>query len=153
VAVIHSAHADSLAQHLKQEYADKNWFLANFYGADHLRYDSSGQALGGVTRGLGMNDSSVKVTGIDLSSRQLRIKARRLLLHELDSNGLVSQATKRKVVIEVQLDAQHLAPVDLDTLWSRIFMVRVQRFVHSVPDFWKPRVSAALTRLGRRAES
>jgi hypothetical protein len=129
LALIHPAHADSLAQHLKQEYADKNWFLANFQGADHLRYDSSGQALGGVTPGPWRNDSDVKVTGIDVSSRQLRIKAQRLLLHEQDRNGLVFQPTKRKLVIEVQLGPQLLAPADLDTLWSKIFILRVQRFV------------------------
>jgi TonB family protein len=142
------AHADSLAQHFKDEYQNKNWFLANFYGDDELRYDSDGQIMADLSPGVWTADGYVRVTGIDVSNQQLRIKAERLALYDEHGNGFIFQETERKLVIDVQLDPQHMTAQDLDALWAKIFIMRVQRFVDSVPDFWKPCVSAALTGSG-----
>jgi TonB family protein len=148
VVVVAPARAESLARHLKDEYQNKNWFIADFYGADHLHYDSNGQILGGLAPSLWMTDGYVEVTGVDISDGHLRITAQRLLLHDNDGNGLLFQRTKRKLVIEADLDPQHKTPRDLDELWAKIFIMRAQRFVDLVPDFWKPCVSAALTGSG-----
>ncbi len=140
-----AAYSDSVAKHLKDEYKNKIWFIANFYHEDDLSYNSDGQVQGTPSVGPWTIDGAVKVTDIDVSPKGLRISGQRLAAHEQSSDGFVLEKTKRKVTIEVALDPQHTTEQDLDVLWAKIFITSAERFVDLAPDFWKPCLWAALT--------
>jgi TonB family protein len=144
-----------LEQHLRDQYLGKTLLLRNFYGGNSLRYDGTGQLPKAATPGDWTVDGFVQVDDVEVSSRHLTIRAKRVHLGWFPEVGFSPvEDAKDKDKADKQEDARSLRiEVDLglatseaaDSALSQIFLTPQDHFAELVPDYWKPCVLAAST--------
>jgi TonB family protein len=144
VAVAQTLSTDALVQHLMQAYQGKTFVLRNFYADDQLRFDQNGQIAGPAKEGIWSVDGAVEVAQIKASTGTLQITGQRLALAR-NGRSLEYAKTKRRVTIELALDAMHATAESLAAALSHVFLTQNDHLLDLVPDYWKACIRTALT--------
>jgi TonB family protein len=150
-----ASHADDTERHLRDQYRGKILVLRGFYPGERLRYDSAGALAGGGDAGEWTIDGIVQVGDIHVSTRALKIKAKRLMVVSSGRNGLhfdaevaSGQKTLRKAALIVELEARmdgDGTEQKADAILSRIFLTSKDNFADAVPDFWRSCITDGLS--------
>lgn len=139
-----------LEQHLKDQYQGKIFVLRGFYSGDRLRYKSSGDLSHKAPSGDWTVDGIVQIKEVHISKQNLKIETERILV--TGKNGAFSLRTQnageRKMLrldIESELGKEDIAPAQVDSAMSKIFLTEQDDLSNLLPDYWKPCVLLALT--------
>lgn len=134
-----------LEQHLRDEYRDKTFVLRSFYSGDQLRYDSSGELIGGGAPGDWTSDGFVLIKEIHSSSRGLELNARRMLVIEAKGKEFqfLQENDKDRPGLKIQVEMHNPSPEQVDMALAKIFLTAQDQLANVVSSYWAPCLRAA----------
>jgi len=139
------AHANDLERRLQGSNQGKILVLRGFYSGERLRYDSSGVLAGQGDLGDWTTDGLVQVDQIRSSRRNLRIKAKRLMVVAEAKKGfrfveevslLHGNLKTARVEIEAAL-GDRVTQDQANAVLARIFLSPKDDFADLVPRYWR----------------
>jgi TonB family protein len=138
---LHADEANDLQKHLQQRFLKKVFMIRNFYGGDHLIFDSQGNLLQG--------DRTVGYEGCwsaaQIEVRKLEVKEDRLILrgprvfgvYDSQKKQLSQFVRKQDVQVEIQLNPAQMDEKSLSGVLTKIFLTREDDLGKLIPDVWR----------------
>ncbi len=139
---LHADDTKDLQKHLQERFLKKVFTIRNFYGGDHLIFDTQGKLIEGDAI-VGYNGCW---TGAGIDIQKLELKKDRLVLRgprviqcynfqNLDSSVPFRQ--KKRLEIDIRLDSAQMNELAITGILEKVFLTRADNLINLVPDSWR----------------
>ncbi len=138
---LHADETKDLQKHLQERFLKKVFMIRNFYGGDHLTFNSQGNLLQG-DRTIGYEGcwsaAQIEVRKLEVKKDKLILRGPRVFgVYDMQKRQISPLATERQEVqVEVQLDPAQIDEESLSGILTKIFLTREDDLGKLIPDVW-----------------
>ena len=138
--------ADELQSSLKHSYQGKAFIIRNFWPGTVLKFDASGQLKGDASSGIWTLHGFIRVEKIEIHGSTLRLRCKRLVIGETRRGFDYSdRQNDARLEIDVDLNSSQPRQEEIKEAFSRMFVNDKVAFRDSVPHYWRPCITTAIT--------
>ena len=138
---LHADERKEVEKRLQGKYLEQAFVIRNFYGGDHLVFDSHGNLVNG-DRTIGHNGSwaaaAIQIEKLELKKDKLVLRGPRVL-ECYSSQGWAPQRLRHnpKIEIEVGLDVGQMNEAAVADLLDNVFLKGTDDMISLIPDAWR----------------
>lgn len=138
--------AGELELSLKQAYEEKLFVIRNFWTGSLLKFDTAGQLKGNAAPGIWTLHGFIRVEKLEMDGSTLRMRCKRLVIGETRS-GFDYSYRQNDALLEIDVDLNSSQPrqEEIAKAFSRMFVNDKVAFRDSVPHYWQPCITTAIT--------
>src|SRR6266849_1147335 len=123
---LHADETKDLQKHLQERFLKKVFMIRNFYGGDHLTFNSQGNLLQG-DRTIGYEGcwsaAQIEVRKLEVKKDKLILRGPRVFgVYDMQKKQLSQLVREQDMQVEIQLDPAQMDEESLSGVLSKIFL-------------------------------
>jgi len=142
--VLHADEAKGLQKHLQDRFSKKVWMIRNFYGGNHLTFDSNGTLIHG-DKTIGYKGcwcaTQLQVNKVEIKKDMLILRGPRIVGiydgKKKEFSKLSRAGEGENVEIDIELDAVPQDDQVITGILEKVFITRTDELDNLIPDAWR----------------